>query len=105
MNIYIPIADVTLTDGQTYDGQLPVWATRPLMVKVTTGTNEPVNITVRNSGSPVKTVTLPYQQYGMEIDLSLLPLCLSAPTVTNRRVRLGLCSKNYCFGLTTRPTI
>ena len=70
MNIYIPIADVTLTDGQTYDGQLPVWATRPLMVKITTGTNEPVNITVRNSGSPVKTVTLPYQQYGMEIDLS-----------------------------------
>lgn len=70
MNIYIPIADVTLTDGQTYDGQLPVWATRPLMVKITTGTNEPINITVRNSGSPVKTVTLPYQQYGMEIDLS-----------------------------------
>lgn len=70
MNIYIPIADVTLTDGQTYDGQLPVWATRPLMVRVTTGTNEPVNITVRNSGSAVKTVTLPYQQYGMDIDLS-----------------------------------
>lgn len=70
MNIYIPIADVTLTDGQTYDGQLPVWATRPLMVKITTGTNEPVNITVRNSGSAVKTVTLPYQQYGMEVDLS-----------------------------------
>lgn len=70
MNIYIPIADVTLTDGQAYDGQLPVWATRPLMVKVTTGTNEPVNITVRNSGSPVKTITLPYQQYGMDIDLS-----------------------------------
>lgn len=70
MNIYIPIADVTLTDGQTYDGQLPVWATRPLTVKVTTGTNEPVNITVRNSGSSVKTVTLPYQQYGMDIDLS-----------------------------------
>lgn len=70
MNIYIPIADVTLTDGQTYDGQLPVWATRPLMVKVTTGANEPVNITVRNSGSPVKTVTLPYQRYGVGIDLS-----------------------------------
>ncbi|WAX07662.1 hypothetical protein BK687P1_00033 [Bacteroides phage BK687P1] len=70
MNIYIPIADVTLTDGQTYDGQLPLWATRPLMVKITTGTNEPVNITVRNSGSSVKTVTLPYQQYGMDVDLS-----------------------------------
>lgn len=70
MNIYIPIADVTLTDGQTYDGQLPVWATRPLMVKVTTGTNEPVNIAVRNNGASVKTVTLPYQQYGMDVDLS-----------------------------------
>lgn len=70
MNIYIPIADVTLTDGQTYDGQLPLWATRPLMVKITTGTNEPVNITVRNNGSSVKTVTLPYQQYGMDVDLS-----------------------------------
>lgn len=70
MNIYIPIADVTLTDGQTYDGQIPLWATRPLMVKITTGTNEPVNITVRNSGSSVKTVTLPYQQHGMDVDLS-----------------------------------
>lgn len=70
MNVYIPIADVTLTDGQTYDGQLPVWATRPLMVKVTMSTNKPVIIDVRNSGSSVKTVTLPYQQYGMDVDLS-----------------------------------
>lgn len=70
MNVYIPVADVTLTDGQTYDGQLPVWAARPLMVKVTTGSNEPVNIFVRNNGSTVKTVTLPYQQYGVDIDLS-----------------------------------
>ena len=70
MNVEIPIAGVTLSDGQAYDGQLPLWATRPLMVKVTTGTNEPVNITVRNNGSPVKTVTLPYQKYGIDIDLS-----------------------------------
>lgn len=70
MNVYIPIADVTLTDGQTYDGQLPVWATRPLMVKVTMSTNKPVIIDVRNSGSSVKTVTLPYQQYGTDVDLS-----------------------------------
>lgn len=70
MNIYIPIADVTLTDGQTYDGQLPVWATRPLMVKVTMSTNKPVIIDVRNSGSSVKTVTLPYQRYGTDVDLS-----------------------------------
>ena len=70
MNIYIPIADVTLTDGQTYDGQLPVWATRPLMVKVTTGTNEPINIIVREGGAIRKEVSLPYQQYGVDVDLS-----------------------------------
>lgn len=70
MNIYIPIADVTLTDGQTYVGQLPLWATRPLMVKVTTGTNEPINIIVREGGAIRKTVSLPYQQYGVDVDLS-----------------------------------
>lgn len=70
MNIYIPIADVTLTDGQTYDGQLPVWATRPLMARVTTGTNEPINIIVREGGAIRKEVSLPYQQYGVDIDLS-----------------------------------
>lgn len=70
MNIYIPIADVTLTDGQTYDGQLPVWATRPLMVKITTGTNEPINIIVREGGAIRKKISLPYQQYGVDVDLS-----------------------------------
>ena len=70
MNVQIPIADVTLTDGQTYDGQLPVWATRPLMVKITTGTNEPINIIVREGGAIRKEVSLPYQQYGVDVDLS-----------------------------------
>ena len=70
MNVQIPIADVTLTDGQTYDGQLPVWATRPLMARVTTGTNEPVNIIVREGGAIRKTISLPYQQYGVDVDLS-----------------------------------
>lgn len=70
MNIYIPIADVTLTDGQTYNGQLPVWATRPLMAKVTTGTNEPINIIIREGGAIRKEISLPYQQYGVDVDLS-----------------------------------
>lgn len=70
MNVQIPIAGLTLTDNQTYDGQLPVWATRPLMVKVTTGTNEPINITVREGGAIRKEVSLPYQQYGVDVDLS-----------------------------------
>lgn len=70
MNVQIPVAGLTLSDGQTYNGQLPVWATRPLMVKVTTGTNEPVNITVREGGAIRKEITLPYQRYGTDIDLS-----------------------------------
>lgn len=70
MNVEIPIAGVTLSDGQTYDGQIPVWATRPLMVKVTTDTNEPINITVREGGAIRKEISLPYQQYGTDIDLS-----------------------------------
>lgn len=70
MNVQIPIAGLTLSDGQTYGGQLPVWATRPLMVKVTTGTNEPINIIIREGGAIRKRITLPYQQYGTDIDLS-----------------------------------
>lgn len=70
MNVEIPIAGLTLSDGNTYGGQLPVWATRPLMVKVTTDTNEPINITIREGGAIRKEITLPYQQYGTDIDLS-----------------------------------
>lgn len=70
MNVQIPIAGITLVDNQTYDGQLPMWATRPLMVKVTTGTNEPINIIVREGGAIRKEVSLPYQQYGVDVDLS-----------------------------------
>ena len=70
MNVQIPIAGITLSDGQTYGGQLPVWATRPLMAKVTTGTNEPINIIVREGGAIRKEISLPYQQYGVDVDLS-----------------------------------
>lgn len=72
MNVQIPIAGITLTDNETYDGQLPVWDTRPLMVKVTTGTNEPINIIVREGGAIRKEVSLPYQQYGVDVDLSFV---------------------------------
>lgn len=70
MNVEIPIAGLTLSDGNTYDGQLPVWATRPLMAKVTTDANEPVNIIIREGGAIRKEISLPYQQYGTDIDLS-----------------------------------
>lgn len=73
MNIYIPIADVTLTDGQTYDGQIPLWATRPLMLRVLpdfiSGDGYPVYIRVTNGGAIKKEITLPYQET-IYLDLS-----------------------------------
>lgn len=73
MNVQIPIAGLTLSDGQTYDGQLPVWATRPLMVKVTpdfiSGNEYPVYVRVSNGGAIKKEITLPYQET-VNLDLS-----------------------------------
>lgn len=73
MNVQIPIAGLTLSDGQTYNGQLPVWATRPLMIRVTpdfiSGNEYPVYIRVSNGGAVKKEVSLPYQET-VNLDLS-----------------------------------
>lgn len=73
MNIYIPIAGLTLSNGQTYNGQLPVWATRPLMVKVTpdfiSGNEYPVYVRVSNGGAIKKEIVFPYQET-VNLDLS-----------------------------------
>lgn len=73
MNVQIPIAGLTLTDNQTYDGQLPVWATRPLMIRVKpdfiSGNEYPVYIRVSNGGAVKKEIALPYQEE-LEVDLS-----------------------------------
>lgn len=73
MNVQIPIAGLTLSNGQTYNGQLPVWATRPLMVKVTpdfiSGNKYPVYVRVSNGGAIKKEILLPYQET-VNLDLS-----------------------------------
>lgn len=80
MNVQIPIAGLTLTGGETYSGQLPVWATRPLMIRVKpdfiSGNEYPVYIQVVDGGSIKKLVTLPYQE---ELDLDL---SFAAPLLT-----------------------
>lgn len=80
MNVEIPIAGLTLSDGNTYGGQLPVWATRPLMIRVTPdfiSSNEyPVYIRVTNGGAIKKEITLPYQEV-IDLDLSF-----AAPLLT-----------------------
>ena len=73
MKVEIPVAGLTLSNGQTYNGQLPVWATRPLMVKVTpdfiSGNEYPVYVRVSNGGAIKKEIVLPYQEE-LDVDLS-----------------------------------
>lgn len=80
MNVQIPIAGLTLSDGQTYNGQLPVWATRPLMIRVTpdfiSGNEYPVYVRVSNGGAIKKEITFPYQEE-VYLDLSFAALLLT----------------------------
>lgn len=80
MNVQIPMAGITLVDDQMYDGQLPVWATRPLMIRIKpdfiSGNEYPVYIQVVNGGGVKKLVTLPYQEE-LDVDLSF-----AAPLLT-----------------------
>lgn len=80
MNVQIPIAGITLTGGETYSGQLPVWATRPLMIRIKpdfiSGNEYPVYIQVTDGGGVKKLVTLPYQEE-LDVDLSF-----AAPLLT-----------------------
>lgn len=80
MNVQIPIAGLTLTGGETYSGQLPVWATRPLMIRIKpdfiSGNEYPVYIQVTDGGGIKKLVTLPYQEE-LDVDLSF-----AAPLLT-----------------------
>lgn len=80
MNVQIPIAGLTLSDGQTYNGQLPVWATRPLMIRVSpdviSGNEYPVYVRVSNGGATKKEITFPYQEE-LYLDLSF-----AAPLLT-----------------------
>ena len=80
MNVQIPIAGITLTGGETYSGQLPVWATRPLMIRIKpdfiSGNEYPAYIQVVNGGAIKKEIVLPYQE---ELDLDL---SFTAPLLT-----------------------
>lgn len=80
MNVQIPIAGLTLTEGQTYDGYLPVWATRPFIICVSPdsqdGNTYPTHIRVIDGGLTKKELELPYQR-ATYIDLSF-----AAPLLT-----------------------
>ena len=80
MNVQIPIAGLTLSNGETYNGQLPVWVTRPFMIRVLpdyiSGSEYPVYVRVTNGGAIKKEIVLPYQEV-LYLDLSF-----AAPLLT-----------------------
>lgn len=80
MNVQIPIAGITLQGGESHNGQLPVWATRPLMIRIKpdfiSGNEYPVYIQVVNGGAIKKEIVLPYQEE-LDVDLSF-----AAPLLT-----------------------
>lgn len=80
MNVQIPIAGITLTGGETYSGQLPVWATRPLMIRIKpdfiSGNEYPVYIQVVDGGGIKKEIVFPYQEE-LDVDLSFAALLLT----------------------------
>lgn len=75
MNVQIPIAGLTLTEGQTYDGYIPVWATRPFIIRILpdsmSGATYPTRIRVIDGGLTKKELELPYQRMTY-IDLSFV---------------------------------
>lgn len=75
MNVQIPIAGLTLTEGQTYNGYLPVWATRPFIIRILPdsqfGNTYPTHIRVIDGGLNKKELELPYQRVTY-IDLSFV---------------------------------
>lgn len=82
MQVYIPVADVTLTSGgsgDTYNGQLPVWSTRPLIITCKpdfiSSVGYDLHIRVISGGGVQKTVTFPYSE-SIDVDASFAALLL-----------------------------
>lgn len=79
MKITIPVASVELQSvtGQTviYPKQLPVWPTRPMMIKIypdkISGVGQTVTVAVTNQGSAVHTFELPYEDV-IDFDMSFV---------------------------------
>lgn len=86
MKITIPVASVELQSvtGQTviYPKQLPVWPTRPMMIKIypdkISGVGQTVTVVVANQGNAVHTFELPYEDV-IDFDMSFVcPLMMRA---------------------------
>lgn len=79
MKITIPVAGVELqgvtNQTVTYPKQLPVWPTRPMMIKIypdkISGVGQTVTVTVADQGTAVHTFELPYEDV-IDFDMSFV---------------------------------
>lgn len=77
MRIEIPVAGVELQGitNQTviYPKQLPIWPTRPMMIKIypdkISGVGQNIQVAVANQGIAVQTIELPYEEV-IDLDMS-----------------------------------
>ena len=84
MKITIPVAGVELrgitNQSVVYPKQLPIWPTRPMMIKIypdkISGVGQPVNVAVIDQGTAVHTFELPYEDV---IDLDMSFACSVMP--------------------------
>lgn len=104
MKITIPIAGVELqgVTGQTviYTRQLPVWPTRPMMIKIypdkTSGVGRNVIVAVADQGTVVQTFELPYEDV-IDFDMSFVcPLMTRADRQKSTELIAGSSLIFYC---------
>lgn len=77
MKITIPVAGVELQGvtnlNVTYTKQLPIWPTRPMMIKIypdkISGVGQDIQVAVVNQGTAVQTFELPYEEV-IDFDMS-----------------------------------
>lgn len=90
MRIEIPVAGVELqgitNQSVVYPKQLPIWPTRPMMIKIypdkISGVGQPINVAVIDQGTAVHTFELPYEEV---IDLDMSFACPLIPRADRQK--------------------
>ena len=90
MKITIPVAGVELqgitNQSVVYPKQLPLWPTRPMMIKIypdkISGVGQPINVAVIDQGTAVHTFELPYEDV---IDLDMSFACPLMPRADRQK--------------------
>lgn len=90
MRIEIPVAGVELqgitNQSVVYPRQLPIWPTRPMMIKIypdkVSGVGQPINVAVIDQGTAVHMLELPYEDV---IDLDMSFACSVMPRADRQK--------------------